>query len=270
VLGITSYQEALRALGALIDATCDATLPDLRVIERPDRAGVELTVEAGCRWLGAGALREVVLASRARRGASVPAGPVSDILRSVGLALDELAATSVDVSLRQGDLHVQYAARDREQRELFYAADELDALRSAAMERRKGDRLRRVLILHTDAASAAPLRELLVAEFAVQSLPTVYARAVAEAGEPPDAVLAEAGGTANQAIEAIAALRASDRTANVPIVVIASPEAELDPADAFAAGADDLLPAPYLPAQLRARLRTWLLRRDAHSLKRAG
>jgi DNA-binding response OmpR family regulator len=46
-------------------------------------------------------------------------------------------------------------------------------------------------------------------------------------------------------------------------MVISSPEAELDPADAFASGADDLLPTPYAPAQLRARLRTWLLRRSA-------
>ena len=118
-----------------------------------------------------------------------------------------------------------------------------------------------MLILHADPASAAPLRELLVAEFAVQSLPTVYARAVAEAGEPPHVVLTEAGTAPRDAIEAVEALRASDRTASIPIVIIAGPEALLDPADAFAAGADDLLPTPYQPAQLRARLRTWLLRR---------
>jgi CheY-like chemotaxis protein len=264
MLGVTTYQEALRALGALMDATATSEsveVPDLRIVELPERACLEIRLQATTRCLGAGALRDVVLASRARRGAAAAAGPVSDILRSVGLALDELAATSVDVELRAGALHVQFMAED--QRHLHYDRDEVEALRRAAVARRKGDPLRRVLILHSDAASAAPLRELLVAEFAVQSLPTVYARAVAEAGDPPDAVLAEVGAVPGDAIEALAALKSSERTADVPVVLIAPPEAGLDPSDAFAAGADDLLPMPYQPAQLRARLRTWLLRRRA-------
>jgi two-component system cell cycle response regulator len=91
----------------------------------------------------------------------------------------------------------------------------------------------------------------------VQSLPTAYARAVAEAGSLPDAIIADAG---PETLDALLTLRASPRTAHVPVVVIASSEAGLDPAAAFEAGADDLLPAPVQPAQLRARLRTWLLR----------
>jgi PleD family two-component response regulator len=186
-------------------------------------------------------------------------------LRSAGLALDELEATCIDVELRAGVLRVGFADRGNGngRRELHYASDDLDELRRAAAARRKGEPLHRVLILHTDAAAAAPIRELLVAEFAVQSLPTVYARAVAEAADPPDAVLAEAGGAPAAAIEAVEALRASDRTSSVPIVMLGDPEMGLDPARAFAAGADDVLPMPYQPAQLRARLRTWLLRARA-------
>jgi PleD family two-component response regulator len=135
--------------------------------------------------------------------------------------------------------------------------DELDALRQSAAARRNGQPLRRVLILQGGQDSANALIGLLVAEFAVQALPTPYARAIAASGEPPDVVLAQVSpGT----VEALRVLRAGKRTADVPILALASPELVLDARELFEAGADDLLQEPVQPAQLRARLRTWLLR----------
>jgi DNA-binding response OmpR family regulator len=103
--------------------------------------------------------------------------------------------------------------------------------------------------------------ELLVAEFAVQALPVMYARAVARAAQPPDLVLAQAEGEPGPTVEAIQTLRTGKRMASVPIVVLAAPDTRLDPGATFDAGADDILQEPVQPAQLRARLRTWLLRR---------
>jgi DNA-binding response OmpR family regulator len=49
--------------------------------------------------------------------------------------------------------------------------------------------------------------------------------------------------------------------------MVGAPSAGLDSDAAFAAGADDVLQEPMMPAQLRARLRTSLLRRHAPAAK---
>ncbi len=256
MLGVTSYQEALRAIGSLARR-------DVRVVERPAHASLQLDIDGRPTSMSVHQLQELIETSRARRGAETTAGDVSDVLRSIGLALDELSARDVHLILLADSLDVAFSTVGGAKHELSYAGEELDALRQTAAARRRGHPLRRVLILHGDAKTSASLRELLLAEFAVQALPNTYARAVAEAEPPPDAVLADTGDEAWPTLEALRTLRASPRTADVPIVVISSPNARLDPEEAFACGADDLLPIPYAPAQLRARLRTWLLRRSA-------
>ncbi len=253
---MTSYQEALRALGGLC-------VRDLRLAEQHELGVIQLSVDGRPSRISATQLQTLIEVSRSRRGGPSTAGDAADVLRSIGLALDELSARDVELVLCADSLDVAFVTQAGHSHELSYAGEELEALRQAAAARRKGHPLRRVLILHSDENTAAPLRELLLAEFAVQALPATYARAVAEAGPPPDAVLAEAGSEPESTFEAVRALKASPRTADVPIMLIDSPEAHLDPAEAFACGADDLLPTPYAPAQLRARLRTWLLRRSA-------
>jgi CheY-like chemotaxis protein len=256
MLGVESYQEALRAIGSLARR-------DIRLAEQPAVAAIQLHIDGRPSRIAAAQLLDLIDASRARRGSPTSAGNVSDVLRSIGLALDELGAREIELVLCADSLDVSFSSTSGARHDLSYAGDELEALRRAAAARRTGQPMRRVLILHSDARAAAPLRELLLAEFAVMELPATYARAVAEAGPPPDAVVADAGAASQPTLDALRALRASPRTADVPIMVISSPEADLDPAEAFACGADDLLPTPYAPAQLRARLRTWLLRRSA-------
>lgn len=248
MLGLTSYQDALRALGRQVEAATD-----VRIVERADSACVEVLTSAGSHQFHQADIEEAVIASHAHRGEQRPAGPVSDLLRSVGLALDDLHARDICLELKADRLSVSFS----DGRELSYAGEELEALRRSAAARRNGQPLKRVLILQAGANSALHLRELLVAEFAVQALPTPLARAVVVAAEPPDLVLAQ---TSSGTLDAIETLRAGAHTAEVPIVVVAGPDRALEPTPYFGAGADDLLQEPVQPALLRARVRTWLLR----------
>lgn len=248
MLGLTSYQDALRVLGRLFE-----TEAALQIVERASFACVDVLTRQGSHQLGRTDLEEAVVASHARRGEQRPAGPLSDLLRSVGLALDELHARDIRLELSPDRLSVRFS----DDRELRYVGEELEALRRSSAARRNGQPLKRVLILQAGANSALHLRELLVAEFAVQALPTPLARAAVAAAEPPDLVLAQ---TSSGTLEAIGTLRAAAHTAEVPIVVVAGPDCQLEPTPYFGAGADDLLQEPIQPALLRARVRTWLLR----------
>ena len=248
MLGLASYQDALRALGRRFEAATD-----VRIVEQADPACVEITTSQGAHRLGPADLEEVVIASHAHRGEQRAAGPVSDLLRSVGLALDDLHARNVCLELKPEALTVRFSAG----RELSYAGEELDALRRSAAARRNGQPLKRVLILQAEVNSAVHLRELLVAEFAVQALPTPLARAVVATAEAPDLVLAQTSGAT---LDALQMLRAGPHTAAVPILVVAGRDHVLDQAQYFGAGADDVLQEPIQPALLRARVRTWLLR----------
>ena len=271
MLGVTSYQEALRALGAELDRQAHETAgpapTSLRLSEAPEESAVRLYRGDQERRISAAELQELVLASRARRGGALPHAPtpLADLLRSVGFALDDLHAVRVNLEVHRDALHVRFRDGTLRPRELTYAGGELAALREAAAARRKGAPLTRVLVLYDDPEAIGPLRELLVAEFAVQVLPWLYAPAVAQSGDPPEVILTRVAAEPRRALEALRALRASPRTASVPILVVAGEQVRLDAAAAFVAGADDVLQEPFTPAQLRARLRTCLLRRSPQS-----
>ena len=100
MLGLTTYQEALRALGPLVDAASD-----VRIVEQAQDAWIEITTAHGTRQIGIAQLEEIVLNSHARRGVADngPGASQSDVLRSVGLALDELRACNVRVDLTPCD-----------------------------------------------------------------------------------------------------------------------------------------------------------------------
>lgn len=83
------------------------------------------------------------------------------------------------------------------------------------------------------------------------------AASVEQAGQSqPDLVLVDAGG--DQAGSTCASVRAVDRLGQVPQVVLVDNEATAQAAEA--AGAEEVLAKPYAPGQLRARVRTLLLR----------
>ena len=250
MLGVTSYQEALRAIARMVGPK----LP-VRIAERASESLVDVAAGDTAQRISSGELEDVVVASLLKRGEHRPVGETSDVLRAVGLALDELRAVDVCVDLSHGALTVNYVDASGRAHALTYIGEELDALRRAAAAKRNGQPLRRILILQAGPESAARLVEVLVAEFAVQALPTPYARAIAASAEPPDLVLAQwCDGT----LDALRTLRAGVNSVTVPIIVVAG--AEVENRQAFAAGADDVLQEPLLPAQLRARIRTLLLR----------
>lgn len=280
MLGLASYQEALRSLGLWIQSwsgeSGSATASETLSLEE-DVLAAQILVTAGeqQRTLNAGQLEQILFASRGRRGmeASTPS-LLSDLLRAVGFALDELRAAQVRIDMPPDRVTVRFRRHASgpvspacgEAEEVTYADDDLEALRAVAAARRKGDPLRRVLVLHEPAPggpvghASAPIRDLLVAEFAVQDLPSRYAAVIAGPGEPPHVVLLHAPPSTplQHLLETLKALRAVPRMTRVPIVVIG--EQVADPTAVFQAGADDILPEPFAPAQLRARLRTWLLR----------
>jgi CheY-like chemotaxis protein len=253
MLGLTSYQEALRAIGRLV-----GQLTDLKLAEDSEAGRLELTTSGTTRVITPADLEQIVLSSLAHRGEHRPAGETSDLLRAVGLALDELHASQVAVVLRPDHLTVRFVDQQKRPRELSYAGEELLALCRSAAARRNGQPLRRILILQAGPETATPLIEPLVAEFAIQALPTAYARAVAAVEEPPDLVLAQ---LVPSTLQAVQWLRRGPKTATVPIVLLAGAESQTDAVPLLQAGADDLLQEPVLPALLRARVRTWLLRR---------
>lgn len=252
MLGLTSYQEALRALGRVLD---QPTI--ISIIEHAEEGYVEINTTTGTREIQPSELEDIVSASLAQRGEGRAAGDASDILRALGQALDQLHALDARVDLRPWGLRVRFSDARGNERELTYGGDELQALRETAVARRNGQPLSRVLVFQAGPDSANEIVEMLLAEFAVQCLPTRYARAVAQSAEPPDLVVTQ---VSDGLPDVLKVLRVGRCTTGVPIVVLANRENEVVPPDLFAAGADDVLQEPVQPAQLRARLRTWLLR----------
>jgi len=252
MLGVTSYQEALRTLGRLAD---QAGMLSIR--EHAEYGFAEIDTGDAAFEIDAAELEEIVTGSVAQRGRHQAAGSASDTLRAIGQMLDELHAVDLCLDLDSRRLCLRFSDERAAVHELTYAGDELLALQRAAAARRNRQPLSRVLVLQARPDSAACILKALVPEFAVQILPMRYAAAVAQSADPPNLVLMQ---VSECLPDALRALRLGSRTAELPVVVLASPEHETAASELFAAGADDLLQEPVQPAQLRARLRTWLLR----------
>src|SRR5665811_101853 len=106
MLGVTSYQDALRALGGILDGERGAVggklqdtdpahlalLPgSLDIVEDPGNAEVVIRLDDEERVIHAARLQQVAHSRRALRGASgATGGPLSDLLRAIGAALDDL------------------------------------------------------------------------------------------------------------------------------------------------------------------------------------
>lgn len=280
MLGVGTYQEVLRSIGGMLDrehafgGPADATgstpagLPPSgpagRVVLAEDASAgaVSLAAAGRLRRLNAATLEAMVLASRARRGAGgLGGGPRTDVLRAAGFALDQLGATDVRIALRPSKLTVRFRQQPGGlHRQVVYAGDDLAALRVAAAGRRKGDALRRIVILHESVATH--LQEQLAAEYAVEGAPCSYAPAVAAADEAPDMAIVYVTGEDDRAqwVQAGRMIRRSPRRREVPLLLVTAPGVHVRPDDSQAAGVDDVLSEPFAPALLRARIRTWLLR----------
>jgi CheY-like chemotaxis protein len=268
VLGVAGFQEALRAIGGDVDRLVATghghdTSRTVRVEYGPAADSLVVDVDGEIRRLEAHELQELVKQARAARGTAAGSGTYSDLLRSAGLALDELGAVEVTIALQPASLVVRYrGASSAEAGELAYAGEELEALRLSAAQRRTGNPLRRVLILRQEFGTASHIRALLVAEFAVEDLAARYASAAADAPELPHLVILHLGSAAprREGLGTVQTFRSAARTAGIPILVVGGPGIGDLAQEVFGVGAQDYLLEPFAPAQLRARVRTLILR----------
>src|ERR1051326_6762178 len=102
MLGLTSYQEALRALGRLAGQATE-----VQIVEDAESGWLEFTARGSTRRIDAAELEDIVVSSVAQRGKHRGAGETADVLRAVGLALDELHALGVCLVVGQERLSVR-------------------------------------------------------------------------------------------------------------------------------------------------------------------
>ena len=136
----------------------------------------------------------------------------------------------------------------------------LDAEEHGAQPRTTSPRL---LCVEGDAALADRVRSLLGTEFAVS-----HAVDGAEAlhfamTERPELVILSVDGDGQEALALCRALRRLPSARETPIIILSGSNQPEDVVQAFEAGANDYLPKPFAPAQLRAKAHTWLLRSSA-------
>lgn len=295
MLGVTSYREALRMLGGFVEQQENVVVPptdgpgsvedaqileglprSLAIEEQPEEARVVVQVNGEEHILDLPALEALVLEGPSHRGKMTRRdGLLTDVLRAVGQAFDEMQASGVRISLSPAGVEavLGYSAHGHDQH-LTYTADDLIALERAAASRRRGGPPQRVLILHDHGQFTGVLRGVLISEFSVQDLGLVYSQSVTQARNPAEIILLHFTGTEplQTLLEHIRVLKEAPGTQAIPVVVLAAASALTDPSMIFQAGADDLVMEPYAPALLRARLRTWFLRGTAvaHAVQNAS
>jgi phosphoribosyl 1,2-cyclic phosphodiesterase/CheY-like chemotaxis protein len=119
----------------------------------------------------------------------------------------------------------------------------------------------RVLIAHGDRDT----RTLLADALGEDNYEFVLARDDGEAltlarDRPPDLVLLDADSGALAGREVCRALRAEPNTRDVPVVLLTADGSDTGIMEGFEDGATDYLTEPFVPAIVRTRVRSWLLR----------
>lgn len=124
----------------------------------------------------------------------------------------------------------------------------------------------RVLITEDDPMMAQFICDALEEDGYDLNVARTGAEAVARARAwRPDLVLLDVMLPDMDGFQVAQALRADEATRDLKIVVVTAKAAAADAAAGFAAGVDDYVTKPFMPAVLRARARVWLLRSAAES-----
>ena len=79
-------------------------------------------------------------------------------------------------------------------------------------------------------------------------------------GHPPDLIVLDLKMPKLDGLEVCRALRAETRTQDIPVVVLTASSSESDIIEGFEGGATDYITKPFVPAIVRTRVRSWLLR----------
>ncbi|MDP8924859.1 MAG: response regulator [Chloroflexota bacterium] len=118
----------------------------------------------------------------------------------------------------------------------------------------------RLLCVEGDLATADRVRSLLDAEFAVACASDGAEALHLAMVERPDVMILSVECDRRDAFALCSALRRLPSARETPIIVLSASNRPEDVVFAFEAGANDYLPKPFAPAQLRAKAHTWLLR----------
>lgn len=114
----------------------------------------------------------------------------------------------------------------------------------------------KILLADDNADMRHYIRRLLSDEYEVQAVADgELALRAASDGSPPDLVLADIMMPGMDGLELLHALRASERTRQVPIILLSARAGEESKVDGLNAGADDYLVKPFTAGELRARVK---------------
>ncbi len=123
---------------------------------------------------------------------------------------------------------------------------------------------KKALIADDDAALRSLVAAVLALDFdqVIEAAGGVEARSAAQQ-EVPDLVLLDVNMPTLDGLEVCRQLRSVPAFAQVPIVMLTARDTQSEVRDGFAAGASDYMVKPFSSSQLRARVRTWLLRQPS-------
>jgi len=131
----------------------------------------------------------------------------------------------------------------------------------------------RVLVADDNADMRDYLRRLLSTRYQVQVVPDGQAALDAALADPPDLVVSDVMMPRLDGMGLLAALRADDRTARMPVLLLSARAGQEAAVEGLAAGADDYLVKPFSARELIARVGAHLelgrVRRDAEERFRA-
>ena len=131
----------------------------------------------------------------------------------------------------------------------------------------------RVLVADDNADMRDYLQRLLAARYTVQAVPDGQAALEAALASPPDLVVSDVMMPRLDGMGLLAALRADERTARVPVLLLSARAGQEAAVEGLAAGADDYLVKPFTARELMARVGAHLelgrVRREAEERFRA-
>jgi DNA-binding response OmpR family regulator len=79
----------------------------------------------------------------------------------------------------------------------------------------------------------------------------------------PDVLILDVNMPGMDGFEVLTNLRAGDKTARIPVVLLTARQQEADVLKGFSFGASDYIPKPFNPMELAARVARYLPRKDA-------
>jgi len=184
---------------------------------------------------------------------------------SAHLPADQVSAASDDPSPHEAEAHVQDAVS------WLPVSEELEQEGSpaAAVPARTPGPRPRILLADDNVDMRRYITRLLDRQYDVHAVPDGAAALEAAIAMPPDLVLSDAMMPRLDGFGLLKALRADERTRQLPIILLSARAGEESAVEGLGAGADDYLVKPFSARELLARVRSHLdLARQRRGLER--